>query len=153
MYYSSLVWAQNFNFTKRLFILPKKALRLMFFLRREVHTNPLVKDFNILKFHDKIALENSIFMHKSFKHQLPEPLDNRLRLPSFFHTHNTRCPNLGCLNLLSHRTKLYRRNSVSISAIFNWNYLQNLHRNALFHKLTTKSLRELLTLHFWRKYV
>ena len=153
MYSSSLVWAQNFNFTKRLFILPKKALRLMFFLRREVHTNPLVKDFNILKFHDKIALENSIFMHKSFKHQLPQPLDNRLRLPSFFHTHNTRCPNLGCLNLLSHRTKLYRRNSVSISAIFNWNYLQNLHINALFHKLTTKSLRELLTLHFWRKYV
>ena len=135
MYYSSLVWAQNFNFTKRLFILQKKALRLMFFLRREAHTNPLFKDFNILKFHDKIALENSIFIHKSFKHQLPQPFDNWFGLSSNFHTHNTRWSNLGCLNVPSHRTKLYGRNSVCISAIFTWNYLQNLHRNILFHKL------------------
>ena len=76
LYYSSLVWAGNFNSTRRLFILQKKALILMFFLRREAHTNPLFKDFNILKFHDKIALENCIFMHKSFKQQLPQAFDN-----------------------------------------------------------------------------
>ena len=45
---SSSVWAQNIYSTKRLFILQKKALRFMFFLKREVHTNPLFKDFNIL---------------------------------------------------------------------------------------------------------
>ena len=45
------------------------------------------------------------------------------------------------------------KNSVCISAIFTWNYLQNLHRNILFHKLTTKCLKKLLTLHFLRKYV
>ena len=44
LYSSSLVWAQNFNSTKRLFILQKKALRLMFFLRREAQTNPLFKN-------------------------------------------------------------------------------------------------------------
>ena len=65
---SSSVWAQNLDSTKRLFILQKKALRFMFFLRREAHTNPLFKDFNVLKFLDKIALENSTFLHKSFKH-------------------------------------------------------------------------------------
>ena len=43
----------------------------MFFLRRDGHTNPLFKDYNILKFYDKITLENSIFIHKSFKHELP----------------------------------------------------------------------------------
>ena len=48
--------------------LQEKALRLMFFLRREAHTSPLFNGFNILKFHDKIALENSIFIYKSFKH-------------------------------------------------------------------------------------
>ena len=46
----------------------------MFFLRRQAHTNPFLKDFNILEFHDKIALENCIFIHKSFKQQLPQPL-------------------------------------------------------------------------------
>ena len=118
LYSSSLVWAQNFNSTKRLFILQKKALRLMFFLRREAHTNPLFKDFNILKFHDKIALENCIFIQKFFKQQLPQPFDNWFGLSSNFVTHNTRWSNLGCLNVPSHRTKLYGRNCVCISAIF-----------------------------------
>ena len=153
LYYSSLVWALSFSSTKRLFILQKRTLRLMFFLRRDAHANPLFKDCNILKFHDKIALENSIFIHKSFKHQLPQSCDIWFGLSSIFHTHNARWWNLGCLNVHSHRTKLYDRNVVCISAIFTWNYLQNLHRNILFHKLTTKCLKKLPTLHFLRKYV
>ena len=153
LYSSSLVQAQNFNSTKRLFILQKEALRLMFFLRREAHTNALFKDFNILKFHDKVALEKSIFIHKSFKHQLPQPFDNWFELSSNFHTHNTRWSNFSCLNVPSHITKLYGRNSVCISATFTWNYLQNLYRNILFHELITISLKKLLALQFLRKYV
>ena len=83
--------------------------------------------FNILKFHDKIALENYIFIHKSFKQQLPQPFDNCLGLSSNFHTRNTRWSNLGCFNVPSHRTKLYGRNPICITAIFTWNYLQNFH--------------------------
>ena len=79
----------------------------MFFLR-EVHTNPLFKDCNVLKFH-KSALENSIFINKSFKHQLPQAFDNWFGLSSNFHTHNTTWSNLGCLNVPPHRTKLYGR--------------------------------------------
>ena len=55
LYPSSLFRGQNVNSTKRLFILQKQALRLMFFLRRDAHTNHLFKDCNILKIHDKIA--------------------------------------------------------------------------------------------------
>lgn len=33
----------------------------MFFLGRDTHTIPLFKECNNLKFHDKIALENSNF--------------------------------------------------------------------------------------------
>ena len=151
LYSSSLVWVQNFNSTKRLFILQKKALRLMFFLRREAHTKPLFQYFNILKLHDKIALEKSIFIHKSFKHQLTQPFDNWFGLSSNFHTHSTRWSNVGCLDVPSHRTKLYGRKSVCISAISTWNYLQNLHRNISFHTLTTRCLKKLLTSHFLRK--
>ena len=122
----------------------------MFFLRREAHTNPLFKDCNILKCLDRIACENSPFIHKSFKHQLPQPFDNWFGVSSNFHTHNTRWSNLGCLNVPSHRTILSWRNSICISAIFTWNYL---HRNILFHKLNTKCLKKLLTLHFLRKHV
>ena len=125
----------------------------MFFLRREVYTNPLFKDCNILKFYDKIGLENSIFIHKPFKHQAPQPFSNCFKLSSNFYIHNTRWSNLGCFNVPSHRTKLYGRNSVCISAISTCNYLQNLHRNIFFHKLTTKYLKKLLTLHFLKKYI
>ena len=40
---------------------------------------------------------------------------------------------------------------VCVHAIFTWNYLQNLHRTILIH--TTNTLKKLLTLHFWGKYV
>ena len=55
--------------------------------------------------------------------------------------------------ILTHKTKLYGRNYVCISAIFAWNYLQNLHRNILFHKLTKNILKKLRTLPFLGKYV
>ena len=62
LFYSCLVWAQNINSIKRLYILRKKYLRLMYFLNCNVHTTPLFKDSNTLKFPDKTALENCIFI-------------------------------------------------------------------------------------------
>ena len=62
LFYSCLVWAQNINSIKRLYILQKKSLWLMYFLNRNAHTAPRFKDSNILKFPDKIALENCIFI-------------------------------------------------------------------------------------------
>ena len=55
LYYSSLVWAQNSNSIKRLFVLQKKFLRIIYLLNYNAHTSPLFRDFNILKLPDKIA--------------------------------------------------------------------------------------------------
>ena len=49
----------------------KEALRFMFFLIGDAYANPLFKDFNIFKFNDKIVLENSILIRKSFKQERP----------------------------------------------------------------------------------
>ena len=57
----------------------KKALRLKFFLRK-VHTNPLFKDCNVLKFH-KIALENSIFIINLLNINFPKHLITGLDFP------------------------------------------------------------------------
>ena len=48
----------------------------MFSLRSDTHTNALFKDCNILKFPDKIVLENSILIRKSFKYELPQPFNS-----------------------------------------------------------------------------
>ena len=46
--YASLVWAQNTNSVKRLHLLQKISLRIMFFQSRNSHTRPLFKMSKIL---------------------------------------------------------------------------------------------------------
>ena len=60
--YASLVWAQNTNSVKRLQLLQKKSLRIMFFRSRNSHTGPLFKVSKILKSFHKTVLENCIFL-------------------------------------------------------------------------------------------
>ena len=102
-------------------------------MNRNAHTSPLFKDSSILKFPDKIALENYIFIKNYFKQTLSTPFKSWFTLSTDSHTHNTRLSNLACLKISSHKTKIYERQSVNISAICTWNYLQSHHRNIMFH--------------------
>ena len=97
---------------EKIYILQKKSLQLMCFLNRNAHTTPLFKDSNIIKFPDKIALENCIFFKNYFKQTLPTPFT----LSTDSHTHNTRWFNLSCLKIPRHKTKIYGRQSVNLSA-------------------------------------
>ena len=115
--YSSLVWAKNTNSFKRLFVLQKKSLRIIYFLNHNAHTSPLFRDLNILKFPDKIALENCLFINKYFNKCLHTIFKNWFTLSSDFNTYYTRWSNLGCIVVPPHSTKLYGRNSVNISAV------------------------------------
>ena len=74
--YSSLVQAQNSNSIKRLFVLQKKSLRIIYLLNYNAHTSTLFRDFNILKLPDKIALENCLFINKYFNKCLPTIFKN-----------------------------------------------------------------------------
>ena len=74
LYYASLVWAQNSNSIKRLFVLQAKSLRIKYFIN--AHKSPLFRDLNILKLPDKIALENCLFINKYFNKCLPTIFKN-----------------------------------------------------------------------------
>ena len=152
LFYSCLVWAQNINSIKRLYILQKKSLRLMYFLNRNAHTTPLFKDSNILKFPDKIALENCIFIKNYFNQTLPTPFKNWFTLSTDSHTHNTCWSNLGCLKIPPHKTAIYGRQSVNISAIYTWNYLQSHHRNIMFRQLSLTRLKKLIMQYYFSNY-
>ena len=56
--YLSLVWAQNVNSIKVLFVFQKKSLRIIHFPNGNSHTSHLFRESNTLKLPDKIALEN-----------------------------------------------------------------------------------------------
>ena len=153
LYYSSLVWSQNSNSIKRLYILQKKALRIMYFQERNAHTGPLFKDLGILKLFDKVSLENCKLISKSLRKELPAVLNNCFTLSSNVHNHYTRLSNLGLLNVPSHNTKTYGRYSVSVNAIYIWNYLQNQFTDLIFSNLTTNKLKEILKNYFINRYL
>ena len=56
--YCCLVWAQNCGTIQRIVILQKKTVRIINFQPSNSHTSPLFKQNFILKFQDKICLEN-----------------------------------------------------------------------------------------------
>ena len=126
LHYSSLVWPQNLNSVKRLFVLQKKFLRIIYFLNHNAHTSPLFRDLNVLNLPDKIALENCLFINKYFNKCLPTIFKNWFTLSSDFYIYSTHWSNIGCIVVPRHNTKLYGRNSVNISAVYSRNYLQKL---------------------------
>ena len=69
--YSCIDSTQNINAVNRLIILQKKALRIMNFKDQLFHSSPLFSENNILKFTDKITLENILFVNKSINRQVP----------------------------------------------------------------------------------
>ena len=75
-----------------------------------------------------------------------------LSLSTDSHTHNTRWSNLGCLKIPPHKTKIYGRQSVNISVIYTWNYLQNHRRNIMFHELSLSRLKKLIMQYYFSNY-
>ena len=61
----------NPNAASRIFILQKKALRIMDPQSRDSHSSPLFKSNHILKLKDKILIENILFINKSCNNLLP----------------------------------------------------------------------------------
>ena len=65
--FASLVWAQNTNSVKILRLLQEKVLRIMLFQIQNSHTNPLFKEYKILKSFHKTPFQNCIFISKFLK--------------------------------------------------------------------------------------
>ena len=66
-----LAWAQNRSTIQLIVILHKKAGRIINLQPRNSHTSPLFKQNLILKFEDKICLENILFVSKSLNNLTP----------------------------------------------------------------------------------
>ena len=120
--HASLVWAQNTNPVKRLHLLQKKSLRIMFFQSRNSHTGPLFEVSKILNSFDKTALENCIFISKSLKGLLPFIFNNWFKLSFESHSHDNRRSNLGYLKIPFYHTKTYGRYSMFVNSRHVWNH-------------------------------
>ena len=72
--YCCLVWTQNCCTIQQIVILQKKAVRIINFQPKNSHTSSLFKESSMLKFQDKICLENILFVWKSLNNLSPSVL-------------------------------------------------------------------------------
>ena len=75
------MWTKSTCCESRIVILQKKALRIMNFQSRDSHSSLLFKSNHILKLEDKILIENTLFINKSFNNLLP-PVFKKVGSPS-----------------------------------------------------------------------
>ena len=71
IHYACIIWGQNVCTINRLFILQKKALRLIHFKERNAHTAPLFFKSKVVKLPNKIRIETCIFIGKYVNNTSP----------------------------------------------------------------------------------
>ena len=146
--YCSLAWAQNYNAINHLVILQKKKLRIMNYQPQNSHNSPLA----VLKFKDKINLENILFISKSINNLLPSLFNNWFVFSSDTHKYNTSWSSNDKLQKYSYRTNTYGKNSIIISAIESWNNSQNNLKTISLRLLTSSKIKLLLTSEYFKNY-
>ena len=143
--YSYIVWDQNINTVRIFTILQKKTLRIMNFKDQLFYSSPFFSSNYILKFGDKITLENILFVNKSMNRQVLSIFYNCFTFSGNLRRYET------CKLLTNYRntptfwTQRYGYFSMRVSAIRSLNYMQDmLKMNLSLKNATPKSIKYFL---------
>ena len=90
------------------------------------HSSPLFSENNILKFIDKISLENILFVNKSINRQVPPMFYDWFTFSGHLHRYETCWSVADHLNIPTFQAQKYGRFSIRASTIYLWNSMQNL---------------------------
>ena len=115
--YCCLVWAQNCSTIQHIIILQKKAIRIINLQPRNFHTSPLFKQNSILKFQDKICLENILFISKTLNNLSPSVFNTWFSFSSDRHNYETSSSTQGNPIKLFYKTKTYGKYSITVIAV------------------------------------
>lgn len=89
--YGIIIWGNTYKTTLQpIFILQKRAMRLITFSRFDEHSSPLFKSLEIIKFLDLVTFNLAIFMYKYHNQLLPSVFSSFFSKISQIHTYNTR---------------------------------------------------------------
>ena len=143
--YYCLVWAQNCSTIQRIVILQKKAIRIINFQPRNSHTSHLFKQSSILKFQDKICLENILFISKSLSNLSPSVFNTWFSFSSDQHNYETSSSTQVKLTKLIYKTNRYGKYSISLSDVESWNRIQKQLKNMLLKDLSPNKIKTVVS--------
>ena len=127
--YGVLSWGTTYQTTLQpLFILQKKALRLITFSPFDAHTSPIFKRLSILKLYDLTNYCIAVFMFKLNNNLLPHKFQLLFKKVSDVHMYHTRSATKQNLYLPKARTNFGKFNIKYIGSKI-WNSLDNCCRN------------------------
>ena len=122
--YGIVVWGNTYPTNlKPLFILQKRAIRIITFSKFDEHSSPLFKQTTILKLFDLVNFHVSIFMFKFYNKLLPAVFDNFFVPTSKVHNYNTRLTSSNAYSLPRVRTN-YGKFNIRFSGAKIWNSLE-----------------------------
>ena len=88
------------------------------------HTSHLFKQSSILKFQDKICLENILFISKSLSNLSPSVFNTWFSFSSDQHNYETLSSTQRNLTKPFYKTNKYGKYSMTVSAVESWNQIQ-----------------------------
>ena len=150
--YCCLVWAQNSSTIQRIIILQKKSVRIISFQPRNFHTSPLFKQNSILKFQDKICLENILFVSKCLNNRSPSIFNMWFSFSSNQHNYETSSSTQGNLMKLFYKTNRYGKYSITGSAVESWHKIQKQLKNMLLKNLSPNKIKTVVTNLYLKSY-
>ena len=141
IYPPGLVWAQKCSTIQLIIILQKKVIRIINFQPINFHTSPLFKQNSILKFQDKICLENILFISKSLNNLSPSVFNTWFSFSSDQHNYETSSSTQGNLIKPFYKTKRYGKYSITVSAVESWNKIQKQLKDLLLRDLSPNKIK------------
>ena len=124
----------------------------MNFHPRNSHTSPLFRKTSVLKFRDKINLENILFISNSINNLLSSLFNNWFVFSSDTHKYNTSWSSNDNSKKYSYRTNTYGKNSITVTGIKSWNNSQNYLKISLNLTKTPKKIKLLLSNEYLKNY-
>ena len=119
-------------------------MRIITFQSRNCHSGPLFFKLKLLKFNDKVHLENVLLISKFINSLLPPVFNNWFTFCSNVHNYETTSSATCKLFKPSFRTNMYGKNSITVNAIDAWNKAQTSLADTILKDLTPNKIKTII---------
>ena len=133
-------------------ILQKKEVGIINFQPRNFHTSPLFKQNFVLKFQDRICLENILFVSKSLNNVTPSVFSTWFSFSADQHNYETSSSTQGNLTKFFYKTNKYGKYSITVSAVESWNKIQKQLKDMLLKEPSPRKIKTIVSNFYLKSY-